>query len=559
MRAKKTIFGVLAVLSMLTLIFISASADSGKPPIKLTVYQLNSFLTPGIQTDPVAKEIERITGITLDIMNPDEQKFKVMLASGDLPDLVMPQNGNDLQSYMKQLIEGNHIIPLDDLIKTNGQDLLKANPTRVDYSRKFMSNNRNKVYFLPIHAGLPTNRYKYQLGFNIRWDYYKELGYPKAKSPDDVLKILAAMQKKHPTTDDGRKTYGISSWNDWGLWPFVTVINSGRGIGAGGSTATDSQYNVKPFIHTDNGIFWESMSFFNKAYRMGVLDPECFTQKYEGFYQKLRNLQLLSTPATWWDNDVSTALAAKGILGGYGLLPDVLPYQYRDDYSKVVGWSDKLWSISKNCKYPERAMDLLNFLFSYDGSRLIACGIKGKDWDIENGRPEMSDRVIKERSTVKDFMDISGINKYDSFRGLHDGVIHPIDKGPINLFNTPKVFKTQLTPVDIEYSKHYGASYPGEVVDNLVKAGKLKYGGSDLTAAAALPAPDDDIKRIDAKVDDYLMKALPKIILTKSDAEFKKQKKQMIADLKAMGIEKSFAFWAKAYKEAVKIAAPYVK
>ena len=46
---------------------------------------------------------------------------------------------------------------------------------------------------------------------NIRWDLYKEAGYPKLESYDeDLLDVMEAMQAPEPETADGQKTYGCA-------------------------------------------------------------------------------------------------------------------------------------------------------------------------------------------------------------------------------------------------------------------------------------------------------------------------------------------------------------
>ena len=46
--------------------------------------------------------------------------------------------------------------------------------------------------------------------WDLRWDLYKELGYPEIKNLDDMVDVLAQMKELCPTDDNGKTTYGVS-------------------------------------------------------------------------------------------------------------------------------------------------------------------------------------------------------------------------------------------------------------------------------------------------------------------------------------------------------------
>lgn len=51
--------------------------------------------------------------------------------------------------------------------------------------------------------------------WDVRWDLYKELGYPEIKNLDDMVEVLAQMKEICPKDDNGKTTYGVSLFNDW--------------------------------------------------------------------------------------------------------------------------------------------------------------------------------------------------------------------------------------------------------------------------------------------------------------------------------------------------------
>ncbi len=63
-------------------------------------------------------------------------------------------------------------------------------------------------------------------GHYLRWDLYKEAGYPKLENYDeDLLDVLEQMVALEPETADGQKTYGCGAWfgagQGWGEWVFT--------------------------------------------------------------------------------------------------------------------------------------------------------------------------------------------------------------------------------------------------------------------------------------------------------------------------------------------------
>ena len=52
-------------------------------------------------------------------------------------------------------------------------------------------------------------------------------------------------------------------------------------------------------VNYNTEAFWDSLKFYNKAYNMGLLDPEAFTMKNDQFWEKCQNGQVLMAHASW--------------------------------------------------------------------------------------------------------------------------------------------------------------------------------------------------------------------------------------------------------------------
>lgn len=526
-------------------------------PVTLKVYNKDPITEYGIQSDPIAKEIERITGVTMDfVANPSDDTLKLLLASRDLPDIFVTDS-----QYQKQLIEGNDVIAMDDLLKTNGKDIL-LNPKRIEYSKKFMSNGTGKVYFLPTGANASMKQAAGDFLYSsmlIRWDYYKELGCPEIKSWDDLINVLAQMQKNHPKTEDGKKTYGLEAFNEWDMWSYIggmtqyyyDIAQNGDILNA---VYLDRDKNIHQTYYEDNSYFWDGMRNWNKAYRAGIVDPDSFTQKFDTARQKGYNGQVFCEQFSWVYDQANANFVKKGQPeAGFMPIYTVFPTVYTSKLDAVGTVSPSL-SITSKCKTPDRAMDLINFCSSYDGCRLIFSGIKGVHWDVENGKPELKDETYTKKAADSNYKDNEGLFKYNKLAAWWQDALNPNDGAPMDLTKTPKAFKKLVTPLEKSFDDYYKVDYPGQLCDKLITEGKVAAMSNPCTIAqGSLGIPSDDIKRIDTQITSYIDTQSIKLVTAKTDADFKKEKEKTIAELEKLGLKKSMDYWTEKWKAALPV------
>ncbi|HOJ98429.1 MAG TPA: extracellular solute-binding protein, partial [Termitinemataceae bacterium] len=95
----------------------SKTTAGTKTPITFTFFTVDATEDMPF-TDPVAKKITELTGVTLKVDRPvagDQQAIPLMIASGQYPDLIYAKGDLTL------LIEAGAVIPLDDLIAKRGK------------------------------------------------------------------------------------------------------------------------------------------------------------------------------------------------------------------------------------------------------------------------------------------------------------------------------------------------------------------------------------------------------------------------------------------------------
>lgn len=519
--------------------------EKAKEPITLKFYgrPVSGGAVPGIQTDPVAKEIEKILGITIDYMDVqegDETKFKAMLASGDLPDVLCTK-----KKFVDTLVKGNNVIELDKLIETNGPNVKKLPPLAFNFSKKFLSGGTDKLYFLAAQVVDPVA--DLVVAPFVRWDYYQEMGSPDIKNDDELLNLIAEMKKKHPTNEQGQKYYGMSPWFDWGLWGHTTPAYR---YGIYNRDLMDYDMvtlELSSIVLNEQSSYWQTTKFYNKANQMGLLDPDSLTQKYDNALQKAEAGRVLFSMVGWPVDKANKDFVAKGeALKGYMPIPPLEgTTAFWGGYEEPLG-GDAYMCITTNCQAPERAMDLIDFTFSPEGNRLLVNGVKGVHWDEKDGKAFLLPETITAKNSDPDFVAKTGITKH----GLTNmaGWAKAPNGQRIDLFNEPDVINARLTELEKAWASYYGVKTKYELMEKRVKVAMF-----NTAYFLAIPETPDDIKRIDDKVKNYLTVEGARLILAKTDADYDAQKKKMIEALKGMDLQKSVDYWTKTLKDAIEV------
>lgn len=166
--------------------------------------------------------------------------------------------------------------------------------------------------------------------------------------------------------------------------------------------------------------FKEMMSFANELYTEGLLDKEWVVNKKNQWTQKLSAGNVFSTFASYWDTDAANTALASSVgedakfysykILGNGISADETTYSGRS----TLGW-DAI-AITKNCKNPEAAMKMINYLASEEGQYLLMWGIEGTNWNMEDGKHVPNDDLIEGFQTDfdKTILD-TGVRKWTWF------------------------------------------------------------------------------------------------------------------------------------------------
>jgi len=559
MNAKRLAMFLLLLVASVTLVCAEGKVDTtaGEPPVTITM-NIGNTVWSSYPDNPVAKEIQKRINVKVDVLNIIAEKMTAMIASGDLPDLFITS-----VAQSKPLIQSGYILALDDLAKKYAPEMLKASPLAIERSKKYWSDGTGKLYLIP---GFPAGGYEpafyYGKGGNIqpnfRWSYYKELGYPKITNEDDMLNVIAAMVKKHPKTEDGKRVYGIPITCDWGIWAYSIPFGSVYGFASFASWAMVIDVKTSELVDNytnPNGSIWRLVKFYFKENQLGIFDEDTLVAK--------------------WSDIQSKAAAGQYVAGLFGSIFDPANANLNpqgDGFIEIpmawegLGhWGGGDWRygylngrmVSTKTKRPDKVMQFVNLIYSADGARLASSGVQGLHWDLKNGVPVVNAETLALKAKGGAAWDATGISQLNNFGSVG---VHPKDKYPIDLFMSPDVFSLSLSPLDKDYSQHYGVKYPSEILVKYMKQyNQFDQGLADMRITDNLPALPDELKRINGVCDNIITKGIPKCILAASEAEYTSIQNQVFADLKAAGFDQVKEWYLKNWKEQKALLGPKAK
>lgn len=529
----------------------NGDTNASNQPVTLNVWMpIGNKGVNGVHDDPIMQQLTKDIGVKINFTFFDKaDSFNAKLASGELPDIIIAAR-SALSNGLTTLIKGGHLIDMKPLLQSNGQALLKDTPGKLKFSEKFLSNNTGKLYYIPTWdqkgEHLPVKSYNngppIDIAFFLNWNVYKQVGYPAmTKDMYSIIPILKKMEEAHPKTKNGKKVYGFSPWfADWDLWNFTVLTEAAHNVDAEQAKFVDIPYDGGPItsqINDKNSTLWDGAKFWNKANQAGILDPDSFTQKYGQYYDKMKAGQVLATVTRWAANKNFEAVKLPSNITKWGS-------EWYNPYADR--W---FMGITTDSNHPKKAMDLINFINSAQGMRLLMNGIQGKNWHLVKGVPRLtSDTLNTINNGTSAQKRALGFGEYSALYGrdqyMWDSKYNAYMQYQLN---EPVAAKAAKDPTAQDYDKHYNVDYPDQVFTKSLPDTTYKADGSFLNMVDPTP---DNIKQIDDRLDHYLQTQLLKAVMAKSDADFNKIQNETIAQAKKMGSETAFQWHKNNYNKA---------
>ncbi len=313
------------------------------------------------------KTLADATGVTIKRTSTgdnDGTGLTLALAANELPDIIVTEASADfLNNFMAQAIATDSIWALDDLIELYAPHFKElVDPEQfTEYqwedgkTYKFVNAITSARYLearaLSGSVGTPAANL-------IRQDWYDEIGRPEMTTPETFIDALLKIKANHPDcyawvgpTDNWSSPY--SQYDAWfGRPPYFM----------------DENKQVHDNAFTPEAR--EAAMFTNRLYREGLLTKEDILDSFD-----VQANVFAGKIACYKWNTAEDGKKVDGVDTCYNV---IRPFDSFKTYStSSIGGGWKAIMISKNCKYPDRAIRLLEFMTSQEGSRVLYWGIEG--------------------------------------------------------------------------------------------------------------------------------------------------------------------------------------
>ncbi|MBO5030400.1 MAG: ABC transporter substrate-binding protein [Lachnospiraceae bacterium] len=355
----------------------------------------------GIQSGWFGELVKKKFNMELNIIAPNvtgggDTLYDVRVAAGNLGDLIICKG---VKGELQDLVNAGLIYNMENDLQ--GKEIMKYQ----DAIENLNSNVQQEgIYAIPSQVSsnapdVPSEGVEPVYGPYIRWDLYKQLGYPELETLEDLLPVLKQMQENYPLAGNGAKTYGFSFFKEWDdnmmnaiKQPCCMYGYDEYGVVLAKADGTDFQSIIE-----DDSLYVRMLNFYFEANQLGLVDPESANQNYDQCFEKYKEGQVLFSPWPWLGqaayNTTANVEAGKGFM--IAPVKDMQIYSYG---CYPYGNQDSVIAVGSKAKDPQRLVDFINWLYSDEGIMAngtnlsgAAAGPEGLTWEMREDGPYLTD------------------------------------------------------------------------------------------------------------------------------------------------------------------------
>ena len=530
--------------------------DRDAEPITLNVYsQLANYQGVAPDTTWGATVLLDKFNVRLNIIPDSDGTFETRMASGNLGDIIVwGANGADY----KRAVEKGMLLDWeeDDLAEDYAPYLWKYYSAALEANRDVSGDGKIHGFGHSV-AFTRGSHASFFYTWDIRWDLYKQLGYPEVKNLDDLFDVLKAMKEICPTDEKGNQTYATSIWPDWDGNMVMYVKSLGTAyygydeLGFGYYNPNNGQFVS---CLEEGGPYLTCLKFFNRLYQNGLLDPNSMTQTYDVMAEKVKN------GGTFWgifNYSTSSVFNTTDHLADGKMMYSLVPKEASPIvYGLGTNGGNRVWTVGNFSEYPELCLEIIDWLATPEGSMYMWYGPQGVTWDYdENGAAYFTELGLKTNSDSSYSMD--GVQwtspwtgKTYTFTGTYnDGnvqinnttlamdMINPDGNGleTFNKLSWASVIVSDSNPIEEDWRAYTGFASADQYMNagNYTVMPEVNYSES---------ARDGSLKLAWDQVAKTIVECSWKAIYAKSDAEFDAAVREMTARVRQYGWDKCVAW-----------------
>ncbi len=475
--------------------------------VDLTWYINYSWFTTPWGENLVSKTITEETGCNIEFIIPagsEAEKLNTLIASDTLPDLITL---GWYEPQVQQIIGDGMVLALDELAAEYDPYWNEvADPGRVGW----FTQEDGHIYGYPNSSFSPSDYEKYDniasnQTFLVKKDIYEAIGSPDMTTPEGFKAAVKAAAEQFPEIN-GQPLIPI------GAHEFLANGNNSFDNFLCNFLAVPYEKDGKIYDRFVDEELVRWLKTFRELGEEGYLADDIFIDKRAQMDEKIAQGRYFCMLYQRTDlAELQKNLYAKDPNSVY-IAVDGPKNSKGDDYTlpggSINGWTVTM--ISKNCKRPDRAIELCSYLMSEHGQHMTWLGVEGKTWDYDASGKEV----------------------------MHEDVRQ--------LLNTDRT----------EYDKQYGADscywmFQDNAmalkwaIDTPEPLGQMERWTYPYVMAASqyetTLIADSDEADIKSRIDNEWGVVLPQLLLAKSEAEFDKIWTEFIQKRKDFGVDKLLA------------------
>lgn len=343
---------------------------------------------------PVAKKLAEVTGIKLKNVAPinvtnSVEARNLLMASGDLPDIVAGQATKDL--FNKYGMEGA-FLPLDDLIMKYAPNIKKVLDENPEVKNAITAPD-GKIYHVPyIPDGIVGK------AWFIRQDWLDKLGLKTPTTVDELYDVMIAFRDRDPNGNGLKDEIPFFTREVQG-WEILRLANL-FGARVSGSDRTFGDFyeengKIKHgFVQPE---FKNALEHLSKWYAEKLIDPEIFTRGRKA-REILYGADQGGITRDWFASTVGLNAVFKEKIPGFQIVSmappkDINGVQWEESERSKI--KPDGWAITISNKDPEATIKFFDFIYGEEGKRIVNYGIEGEQYKLVDGKPEFLPTVFE--------------------------------------------------------------------------------------------------------------------------------------------------------------------
>lgn len=530
----------------ITASFLSMGAAIAQDAVPLKLF-MAQFPDADLDTNKFTQLVEEKFGIdiTFEVTSldggPAKEKRQITLASGDLPDaffLIPWVDGFSRPEILRLGAEGA-LLPLNDLIDKYAPNV-KAALAEIPEFAQLATAPDGKIYALPQWNDCYHCSYGSKLWINTAW--LEKLGLTMPTTTEELRTVLTAFKNDDPNGNGIADEIPLTGTVTDSIVPFLmnAFIYDPR---------FSQQYSSTLALQGDRVVLnaaqdgWrQGLDYIAGLYADGLIDPSAFTQNRDGMQAVGTNADavLLGSAAVLHPYMFVTGNSPDGRDVGYDAVPPLTgPDGIR--YSTYVLPSSPQGTFALTYAAGEaqqqKAMELLDYLFTTEGRTLAYFGTEGSGW-----RPAEEGEIALDTSLTPTMVDIP----------LPSGAVPPNDlwSAVAQYYFPANVRNAEVQPMEIykpegyerrlfEATKLYDGLAP---MDQIFPLWNVWFSADDAT----------ELAQLQTNLDDYVTRTNAEFITGQRNVKDDAAWAEYVQGLDGLGLPRYLELMQKAYDASPK-------